>query len=167
MSQKIPRERLELVERLYLAGQSETAIQRAVSLKYGITRRAVRKYLQRVRAKLAETTKAVTPEDARARVEGMLLGAYERSLSGPKPDAKAAVQAAARLGELYGVMGARKLELTGAGGAPIRHEHDVSPESLFDRIAALAAGPPGEPRPGDAPQGDREDDPGGAPGPLG
>jgi hypothetical protein len=122
MGLKIERERLERVESLYLSGHTDRDIQRIVATEFKCTRRAVRKYLKIVLGRLAEQVRGIDPEIIRARVDGMLLSAYRAAELGSidkGPDAKAMVQAAKAIGDLYGVMAPKKFEHSGPGGKAI------------------------------------------------
>lgn len=125
---KIDPRRLERVEALYLSGTPVREIQRRVSEEFGCTRRMVRNYLALVRTKIAELAKGETPEDIRARVDGMLLRAFK--LAGDTADPKAMVAAAHRYGELHGVFAPKKLEVSAS----------LDLEGLHASIAKLAAG---------------------------
>jgi hypothetical protein len=119
---KIPRERLERVEALYLGAHTDRQIQKIVAQEYGVTPRMVRNYIKLVRDRLAEQVRGIDPEIIRARVDGMLLSAYRAAELGSMdkgPDAKAMVQAAKAIGDLYGVMAPKKFEHSGPGGKAI------------------------------------------------
>lgn len=111
--------RLEYVERLYLRGRTRRAIQDLASKRFGITHRAVRRYLARVGERLAALPKP-SPAAAKARAESLLLRAYLAAERGGEkgPQAAAMVQAAARLAELDGVL-AKHHEVTGRDGGPV------------------------------------------------
>lgn len=149
----IPRERLDEVERRYLRGEDEREIQRELAVQYKITRRQVRNYLELVKKKLAEQVKSVSPDEGRARVEGLLLNAYRlASIGSPKfgPDSRGMVAAAKHLGDLYGSFAPKKHELTGADGGPIATTArvvllpalDADPDDgASDRVAAQHRAP--------------------------
>ena len=80
---KIPRERLEYVERLYLKGEPEVRIKAKVCERYGVTLRTARRYLARVRLRLSKLPSA-QPEAVRARAEAMLLETYRLARKGVK-----------------------------------------------------------------------------------
>lgn len=113
---RIPRERLAKAYELYLAGQQRSSITSTLCKLYEVSARQARHYLKLAleRFPRAEPT---SPEAARARAEAMLLEAAE--LARAKKDPKALATCAARLAELDGVLGPRRLELTGAGGVPL------------------------------------------------
>lgn len=150
LSKRIPRERLEYVERLYLAGRPDHRISQLVARRYGVTLRTARNYLARIRARLAALPKP-PPEAVAQRVEAMLLDAYGKARRAIKvvtwteadgskqskeyaaPETGTMVVAAVRLGELHGVLAPRRVEHSGA----IDVGND--PQALHDRLAALAA----------------------------
>lgn len=121
----IPRERLERVEELYLSGCDEGEIQRAIAKAYGVTKRAARRYIRRVKAKLAERARGEDPGPTRLRVQTMLLEAFRTAAAGSTlhgPDAKAMVQAARTLAEVAGALGPKAIEISGRDGKPIQSE---------------------------------------------
>lgn len=134
MAQTIDRTRLARVEDLYLTGHSEREIQRVCSAEFQCTRRAVRKYLKIIRDRLAEQVRGADPDATRARIEGMLLSAYQAAHAGGMngPDAKGMVQAAKALGDLHGVNAPRKIEHSGSIGVP-------NYDDLQRRLAAVVA----------------------------
>lgn len=153
----IPRERLDLVEQLYLAGKSRLYITRRVCDEYGVTTRHARRYIALVEARLAALPKP-PPEAAFQRVEAMLLETYELARDGvqriavsqgagagsaveefPQPNVGAMATVVARLAELHGVGGAQKLDLT-SGGKPIQSlTDDELAARVAQRVAALEA----------------------------
>lgn len=157
---KIPRERLDLVEKLYLGGTDDGEIQRQVAGRYQITRRQVRTYLARVKQRLAERVKTEDPDAARAQILGLLrhtLVVAERGSPEGGPNANAMVAAITRMAEVQGLMAPKRFEHSGPGGGAIQvagvivlpAETDGSPGAQ-DRVGA-------EPGPTDAlPRDDRE-----------
>lgn len=116
----IPRERLALVEDLYLGGKHDTAIQRAVCAAFGVTARTARNYLARVKAKLAARCPP-DPAAARARAEAMLLETYELARVGTErgPDTKTMAVVAGRLAQLHGADAPARHEVSGPAGGPL------------------------------------------------
>lgn len=131
---KIPRERLALVEKLWLKGRSESVITATVCKRYTISARQARRYVERVKAKIAARD-ALDPAAALARSERMLLETYQLARTRtamvgrhPKtkqpilledPDTKTMAVVAFRLAELHGAGAAKRLEHSGPGGKPI------------------------------------------------
>lgn len=126
----IPRERLDFVERLYLAGKARRTITRRVAKKFSVTERQARNYIARVEAKLAALPKP-PPEATFHRVESMLLDAFslarrtirvvkwvdgekEESRIFPAPETGTMVNAAWRLAELHGIV-TQKADVTSNG----------------------------------------------------
>lgn len=153
----IPRERLDLVEQLYLAGKSRLHITRRVCDEYHVTTRCARKYIALVEKRLAALPKP-PPEAAFQRVEAMLLETYDLARNGvqriavsqgagagsvveefPQANVGAMATVVARLAELHGVGGAQKLDLT-SGGKPIQSlTDDELAARVAQRVAALEA----------------------------
>lgn len=125
---KIPRERLDIVRERYLRGHTTLRIQTELSKLFGCTCRTIRSYLRIVRKQLAKAEESNT-EAVRLRAEFMLLESYEmaRDRKGftkdgdefGDPDVKSMVAAAHRLAELFGAMGAKRIEHTGKDGVPL------------------------------------------------
>lgn len=130
---KIPRERLDLVEKLYLEGKSRPVIAERLGDRYGVSSRTARRYIARVEAKLAALPKP-PPEATFHRVETMLLDTYELARSAVKriavsqgagvgavieefPEANVGVMAtvAVRLAELHGATAPKKVDMTSGG----------------------------------------------------
>lgn len=108
----IPQPRLDEVEKRYLQGQSCHQIEKDLSIEYQITRRQVRNYLAIVKNKLAARFVEIDPAVERARVESLLLRAYQAAEVGSEKfgsDARAMVLAAGRLGDLYGVFAPQQI----------------------------------------------------------
>lgn len=102
---KIPRARLDLVEKLWLAGMTEQRIQRVVSKQWKVTLRTVRRDLVRVAKKIA----ALPPPDPHAerkRVEGMLMDTYRLARVGSikGPNTTAMTMVATRLAQMSGLL---------------------------------------------------------------
>lgn len=153
----IPRERLDLVEQLYLAGKSRLHITRRVCDEYGVTTRHARRYIALVEARLAALPKP-PPEAAFQRVEAMLLETYGLARDAvqriavsqgagvgsvveefPQANVGAMATVVARLADLHGVGGAQKLDLT-SGGKPIQSlTDDELAARVAQRVAALEA----------------------------
>lgn len=152
---RIPRERLVYVERLWLAGVPDHRLQQRVAKRYGVTLRTARRYIARVRHRLA-AREAAAPEAVRARAEAMLLESFavakkaikvvtwideagaKRSKEYAAPEVGAMVAAASRLAELYGAVRPARLEITGRNGGPVEVA-GLSDEELDRRIAELEA----------------------------
>jgi hypothetical protein len=138
--------RLAEVERRYLSGQPTPRIERECARLWGRSRRTVRRYLKVVRARCAAAYAAQTPDEHRARIDAMLVGAYEAAAAGsPKfgPDAKAMVQAARTLAEVAGAIGPRTIEVTGKDGGAVQTESRVVvvlPALEADDAAAASTG---------------------------
>lgn len=149
----IPRERLDLAERLFIAGKGRQAIARALCAEYHVTARTARNYIARVEAKIAALPKS-PPEAVFQRTEAMLLETYEKARDGVKrmavaqgggvsvveefPESNVGVMAtvAVRLAELYGVGGVHRVDIT-SGGKPLAALTD---DEIDERErAALAA----------------------------
>ena len=134
MPRKIPTEWLDEIERQYLSAKPTRDIERDCVTLFGRSRRSVQKYMGIVHRRLAAKMKTVDPDTEKARVESMLLEAFDIARIGHADrgsDAKGMVAAAYRLGELHGVMAPRKVELSG--------KVDTAPEALHERLAAMAA----------------------------
>lgn len=131
----IPRERLELTERLYLAGKSRQRIARRLCSEYGVTARTARRYIQRVEAKLAALPKP-SPEAVLQRAEEMLLETYRLAKGAVKyvtfqdgvgpdthketrpveaPEVGTMATVALRLAELHGASAPQRVDLTSKG----------------------------------------------------
>lgn len=149
----IPRERLDLAKRLFLAGKSSHAIARQLCAEYHVTARTARRYIALTEAKLAALPKS-PPEAVFQRAEAMLLETYEKARDGVKrmavaqgggvsvveefPESNVAVMAtvAVRLAELHGVGGPQRVDIT-SGGKPLAALTD---DEIDERErAALAA----------------------------
>ena len=132
-TKKIPRERIEMAARLFLAGKSRSRVVEAICEKFKVTSRTGRRYLAIVERRLAALPKP-PPEATFHRVEEMLLETYDLARSGVKrmvvpqgagmpseveefPEANVGVMAnvATRLADLYGVTAPRKVDITSAG----------------------------------------------------
>ena len=120
---KIPRERLALTERLYLAGKPRARITDTICRKFGVTARTARRYIEITQRRLAALPKP-PPEAVFHRAEAMLLEAYQLARNGvqrisvsrgagagsvveecPQANVGAMVAVATRLAELYGLGG--------------------------------------------------------------
>lgn len=133
---KIARERLDLVEKLYLAGRSRRYITDQVINRWKVTGRTARRYIAVVEKRLAALPKP-PPEATFQRVEAMLLETYDLARNGVQrivvsggkgepshveeyPEANVGVMAtvAQRLADLHGVAAPRGVDLT-TGGKPL------------------------------------------------
>jgi len=119
---KIPRERLEFVEKLYLAGVPESRIQQRTVRRFEVSYRTARRYLQRVQGRLATRADEapVDPAAILARSEQMLLEAFaaakRKTFQGePSPDTKTMALVAYRLAELRGVAAPKRVDVTSKG----------------------------------------------------
>ena len=134
---RIPRERLDLVEKLWLAGKTDRQISRLVSKRFGVTLRQGRRYILRVRQSLAKRQiEQVNPDSARARAISLLLETYavaksKGGMSGP--DTKTMAVVAARLAELEGAFAPKELKHTVSGAIPLA---GLSDETLAELDAA-------------------------------
>jgi len=153
----IPKERIDLVEGLYLAGKSRLYITRRVCDEYHVTTRQARNYIALVEKRLAALPKP-PPEAAFQRVEAMLLETYDLARNGvqriavsqgagagsvveefPQANVGAMATVTARLADLHGVGGPQKLDLT-SGGKPIQSlTDDELAARVAQRLAALEA----------------------------
>lgn len=116
---------------LWSTGRSGIWCQQQLSRRWSVSQRAARRYLEIARKRLREQAPAQDPEAARDEIRRKLEAAYEMAVE--ERDAKGMVTAAQRLGELAGVLGTRKVELS--GGLNV----NVDTASLAQRIAALSA----------------------------
>jgi hypothetical protein len=117
---RIDPERLKFVEGMYLGGKARSRITSAVCERYGIKARQARHYLTIVEKRLADLPRP-SPEATAARVEAMLLEAYELARTGvqrisvsqgagagsvvqefPQPNVGVMTTVAQRLAELHG-----------------------------------------------------------------
>ena len=151
----IPKERLALAERLYLTGVSDHLAQQQLSDRFGVSHRQARRYLERIREKFAKLPQP-SPEAVRARSEAMLLEAYGLARSAvkyvtfrdgvgpetssetkpvPAPEVGTMASCAARLADLHGATGTKKIDVT-SGGKPLASQSD---DELRARLAALEA----------------------------
>jgi hypothetical protein len=144
---RIPRERLDLVEKLWLEGKSDRAIQRAVVKRFVITFRTARRYLRRVRETIGKR-QAVNPDAARARTEAMLLETYALAKRKTKltmfgeqndPDTKTMATVATRLGELEGAFAPKELKHTVSGSLPLDQLSDEALAQLDEAAKRRAA----------------------------
>lgn len=144
--------RIDLAERLYLAGRTPRSIERTIAHRFGVTTRTARNYLARAKKRLGNRpANAINPDAGRTRAESLLLEAA--AMARAKEDPKALAIIAHRLAELDGAVGPRRIELSGPGGGPIQtHAAVVVLPELEPRAdGALAPEPrtadpvPGEP----------------------
>jgi len=130
-SKRIPRERIAMAERLYLAGKKRSYITSKLCKRFGVTARTARRYVALVEKRLAELPKP-PPEATFQRVEEMLLEAFHKASKAVKvvryvngvgrekseetktidaPETGVMVTAAWRLAELHGIV-SEKLEVS-------------------------------------------------------
>ena len=131
----IPRERLVLTERLYLAGKPRQRIARRLCAEYGVTARTARRYIARIEAKLAALPQP-PPEAVRQRAEEMLLETYRLARGAVKyvtfqdgvgsdtrketraveaPEVGTMANVALRLAELHGAAAPQRVDVTSKG----------------------------------------------------
>lgn len=146
---KIPRERLDLIEQRILKGEAPVDFIPELAVEWCKHPRTIWSYVAIVRKRLAARAKAQDPDADRELVRGLLLRAFRTAEKGTEkgPDAKGMVAAARTIGELTGVIGPRKVEITGKDGGAIAMaaqvvlmpalEHDASATT---RPAADATG---------------------------
>jgi hypothetical protein len=168
----IPRDeiarRLAFVEDALAAMLPTDRVKREFRREFGVGERCAEKYLRRVLDRWEAEGKAAVDRDAkRVEIEQGLNLTVRRALAGPRPDARAAVNALQLKAKLHGLAHDR-LEHSGPAGGPIpHHHHDVDAGHLSERIGALARalGGAGGPAGPGAPAGAGADDAGGAAGP--
>lgn len=111
---KIPRERIDHAIELWATGRSGIWCQQQLSRKWSVSQRAARRYLEIARKRLIAQAPATSLEEAHAEIRRKLEAAFE--IAAEDRDAKAMVLAASRLGELAGVLGTQRIELSGKVG---------------------------------------------------
>lgn len=125
MPAKIDPRYLDEVERRYLNGQPTRQIERECADAFGKSRRNVQRYLAIVRKRLATAVASVSKDEQKARIEALVLGAYQLAAtpSGEHGtvDPKAMIAAAKVLAEVHGVVGPRQVEISGRDGGAIEH----------------------------------------------
>jgi len=107
--------RIEAAIDLLAQGHSAALISRKLARQFGCSYRSGRRYVQVARDRLGRNE--LPPEEresARDEVLRKLEAAFE--IAAEKRDAKAMVLAASRLGELAGVLGTQRIELSGKVG---------------------------------------------------
>lgn len=141
----IPPERLDEVERRMLAAEAPADFAPVLAKQWNRTPRQIYKYVALVRARLTARAKSRAPEADAEIIRAMLADAYATAKKGGKlgPDAKGMVQAIRTLAEVTGVLGPRRVEITGAGGGPVEHHAQVvllpaldAPDRPADPLAA-------------------------------
>lgn len=152
----IPAPWLNEIERRIMSAEAPVDFVPELAIEWGKSVRTVWRYVARVRARLAARAKVQDPDADREFVRGLLLRAFRTAEKGTEkgPDAKAMVAAARTFGELTGVIGPRKVEITGKDGGAIAMaaqvvlmpalEHDASAVSRptdADAPSALASEP--------------------------
>ncbi len=123
MAKTIPTGRLAEIERRILAAEAPGDFVPELAAKWNRTRRSVWTYVARVRTRLAERAKAADPDADRETVRAMVLTAYRTAQAGGEsgPDAKGMVAATKLFAEVTGIVGPRRIELSGPAGAAIQH----------------------------------------------
>lgn len=156
----IPEEHLDLTEKLYLSARTERSIQILLCKKLGITGRTARRYIRRVKDRLA-SRHTKNPGAARVRAESMLLESYKLAKNRERayvvkhgeisevervadPDARTMALAAERLAALHDAAGAQKHEHSGPNGGPIETVAKVALLPVIDDPADLADDVPGD-----------------------
>lgn len=154
----IPAPWLNEIERRIMSAEAPVDFVPELASEWSKSARTVWRYVARVRARLAARVKAQDPDADRELTRGLLLRAYRTAEKGTPergPDAKGMVAAARTFGELTGVIGPRKVEITGKDGGAIAMaaqvvlmpalEHDASavsrPTDTADAPGALASEP--------------------------
>lgn len=120
---RIPRERLDLAEAMWVAGTTAREIQTKLAIKYGVTRRQTRTYIRLARERIAKNDKDdahTAAVSGKARAEEMLLEVWALAKNATfkgvaSPDTKTMERVATRLAELNGAMAPKKLELDASG----------------------------------------------------
>lgn len=119
----IPPERLAAVEERLLRAEAPADFVPTLAVEWSRSTRCVWKYVAIVRARLAKRHAAakLSPEADAEMIRALLLRAYRAAeVGGPHgSDAKGMVAAAKALGEVTGVVGPRKVEITGKDGGPV------------------------------------------------
>lgn len=118
LGSKIPRERIEHAIELWSTGRSGIWCQQQLSRRWSVSQRAARRYLEIARKRLIAQAPATSLEEAHAEIRRKLEAAFE--IAAEDRDAKAMVLAASRLGELAGVLGTQRIELSGKNGGPVQ-----------------------------------------------
>lgn len=155
MVSRIPPERLAEVERRLLRAEAPADFEDDLAKLWSRTPRQIRKYVAIVRKRLAARAEAHDPEADRELIRGLLLRAYRTAEKGTEkgPDAKGMVAAARTMGELTGVVGPRRVEITGKDGGALALaaqvvvmpalEHDVPRDPPAADAAGAVAPEPG------------------------
>lgn len=116
---RIDPKRIEAAIDLLAQGHSAALISRKLARQFGCSYRSGRRYVQVARDRLGRNE--LPPEEresAREEVLRKLEAAFE--IAAEKRDAKAMVLAASRLGELAGVLGTQRIEVSGKNGGPVQ-----------------------------------------------
>ncbi len=119
---RIPSAWLDEIERRMLAAEAPGEFVPELAKKFGRHKRKVWNYVRIVRERLVARAATRTPEADREIVRAMALESYECAKSGSKkfgPDVKGMVAATKIYAEITGVIGPRKVELSGPAGGPI------------------------------------------------
>lgn len=138
----IPKERLERTRELWLMAKSPRSIERVICAEFGVTARAARNYIRRVRDHL-NVEPGTDAEPARKRSEEMLLEVYDRAssrvndLGEPDPDLKTMATCARHLAELHGALVQR---VEHSGGVGLNAKADDELLARLARVAASAVG---------------------------
>jgi|JI10StandDraft_1071094.scaffolds.fasta_scaffold198211_3 hypothetical protein len=147
----IPRERLDLAEKLYLTGKSGPHIVKKLRAEFGVAPRTARRYIALVEKRLAALPKP-PPEATFQRVQGMLLETYKLARGGvqrivvsggkgapsaveeyPQANVGTMATVAWRLAELHGIT-VQRVEVS-AGGEDLSALTDEE----FNTLRALKA----------------------------
>jgi hypothetical protein len=143
------RERLDFVEKLYLSGRNDRAIQHAAHVRFDVEKRAVRTWIAKVRKRLGNRF-VRNPEAAAARAEAMALETFKLArdrvhvdrrtgAAHADPDTKTMALIALRLGEMLGAFAPKKIEHSGT----VRTE-STEAQKLHDEASAIVAAIAGE-----------------------
>lgn len=132
----IPRERLAEIERRLLRAEAAADIVPELARAWSKSERSLWRYVERVRARLAERAKAaqLSPEADAELVRSMLLETYRAARD--DGDRKTQVSAAYRYAEVTGVKSPQRLDVT-TGGQPLPDAH----AALAAAVARLAQEP--------------------------
>ncbi len=116
-ARKIPAERIDMAERLLLAGSAPRAIERALMDKFGVKRRQSRTYCALARKRISAAVASRGVEIDGEMVRQMLLDAFgvakAGGVNGPNPNAM--VSAARTFAEVTGVLKPAKVDVTSNG----------------------------------------------------
>lgn len=131
--------RLYVVEDMWLAGKPDESIEQALSIRFGVSRRTIRGYVERVKNRLRTREPAAREVDI-LRIVTMLLFAYEMAQQHGNANAMSA--AAYRMAMVLGLVDngskvtiALNKELTGI----LDKVASVLPSDMYERVLATIA----------------------------